>query len=265
MKEYDVLIANPAGNITAFVLNQNVEKNDYINVANKLMNIKEFDIEQVGFIKKPIAGGELRLEMMGGEFCGNATRSFGLYIANKKGETSDRTITVEISGCSNTLDVETNVTNDYARTSMPLPKVVDYIKLVNGQLLPAIVFEGIVHVIVEDEEVSNEMYEKVKKEIINKYNPEAFGLMFLKSDKLYITPVVYVRETDSLVYERSCGSGSISTAIYLAKNEKDGVFTYDIYQPGGIIETKVYKEKGKVVKATIGGKVTLSDIKTIQL
>lgn len=265
MNEYNVLIANPAGNITAFVLNQSVERKDYIDVANKLMDIKEFEIEQVGFVKSPKTCGELRLEMMGGEFCGNATRSFGLYIAAKNGETSDKTITVEISGCSNTLDVETNVTNDYARTSMPLPKGIDYISLDDGQLLPAVVFEGIVHVIAENEEVSDDMYEKVKKAVINRYNPEAFGLMFLASDKLYITPAVYVMETDSLVYERSCGSGSIATAIYLTKDEKSGVFTYDIAQPGGTIETQVYKENGNVIKATIGGKVTLSAIKTIQL
>lgn len=265
MGEYNILIANPAGNITAFVLNENVEKSDYIFVANKLMDINEFEIEQVGFVKNPKVGGELRLEMMGGEFCGNATRSFGLFIANKNGETSEKTITVEISGCSNPLDVETNVTNDYARTSMPLPKTIEYITLENGQLLPVVVFEGIVHVIAENKEVNDDMYEKVKKVVINKYNPEAFGLMFLAIDKLYITPAVYVRETDSLVYERSCGSGSIATAIHLTRNEKDGVFIYDISQPGGIIETKVYKENGNVIKATIGGKVTLSEIKTIQL
>jgi len=88
---YNVIIANPAGNITAFVLDNNIEKKDYIYVANKLMEIAELEIEQVGFVKEPKLGGELRLEMMGGEFCGNATRSFGLYLAMLKGELDEIT------------------------------------------------------------------------------------------------------------------------------------------------------------------------------
>lgn len=265
MNDYNVVIADPAGNITAIVLNRSVERKDYMHIANNLMNMHEFGIEQVGFVKNPQIGGELRLEMMGGEFCGNATRSFGLYIASCNGETDNKTITVEISGCSNKLEVETNVTNQYARTVMPLPRGINYINIDNKHSFPVIEFEGIVHVIAEDEEVSNEMYENVKQSIINKYNPEAFGIMFLNNEKLRITPVVYVRETDSVVYEQSCGSGTIATAIYLSRDNKNGIFAYDISNPGGIIEAQVYKQDCKVVKATIGGKVVLSEIKSIKL
>lgn len=148
---------------------------------------------------------------------------------------------------------------------MPLPKLIDYISIDSGHLLPAIEFEGIVHVIAENEEVSNEMYEKIKQTIINKYNPEAFGIMFLNTAELRITPVVYIRETDSVVYEHSCGSGTIATAIYLTKDNEEGVYSYDISNPGGVIEAKVYKLDGKVIKATIGGKVILSEIKSIKL
>lgn len=265
MNVYDVLIADPVGNITAIVLNRNVERKDYMYVASKLMDIHELGIEQVGFVKDPKIGGELRLEMMGGEFCGNATRSFGLYIATCKGAIDSQVISVEISGCSSTLDVETNVKNKYAKTTMPLPAGLDYISIDNHNFIPVIEFEGIVHVIAENIEVSDDMYEKIKKVLINKYDYEAFGIMFLNIDELKITPVVYVRETDSVVYEHSCGSGTMATAIYLTKDKKDGIYSYDIYNPGGIIEAQVYKQDGKITKATIGGEVILSRIKSIEL
>jgi len=148
---------------------------------------------------------------------------------------------------------------------MPIHKNIDCISLENGLKLSVIVFEGIVHVIAENEEISDEIYEEVKQIVLKKYNPEAFGLMFLQIDKLWITPAVYVKAMDSLVYEKSCGSGTVATAIYLTRNEKNGIFSYIINQPGGIIEAIIYKDNGKVIKATIGGEVILSDAIKIKL
>lgn len=54
MNEYDVLLANPVCNITAIALNENVKKENYIEIANKLMDMEEFHIEQVGFVKTAI-------------------------------------------------------------------------------------------------------------------------------------------------------------------------------------------------------------------
>nr|WP_312578528.1 hypothetical protein [Sedimentibacter sp.] len=264
MSAYDVVIADPVGNVTALVLNQDVERNDYMYIANRLMGIGELGIEQVGFVKSPKIGGSLRLEMMGGEFCGNATRSFGLYIAFCKGAVDSEIIPVEISGCSDVLNVDTNVRKGYAKTTMPLPIGIDCIVIDNNYVY-VIEFEGIVHVIAENVEVGNEIYEKIKKVLINKYDIDAFGIMFLNNDELKITPLVYVKETDSVVYEHSCGSGTIATAIYLTKDKDDGIYSYDICNPGGMIEAQVYKQDGKVVKATIGGKVILSQIKSIEL
>lgn len=264
MKEYDVLIADPAGNVTAIVLNENVDRKDYMDIANKLMDIYELGIEQVGFVKNPIVGGSLRLEMMGGEFCGNATRSFGLYIASCNGVIDSEIIPVEISGCSNVLDVYTDIKNSYAKTTMPLPVGISHIVIENIGCIPIIEFEGIVHVIVENIEAGNEIYEKIKKILINKYDIEALGIMFLNRNKLMITPLVYVVKTGTSVYEQSCGSGTIATAIYLTEGENNGVYSYDIHNPGGIIEAQVYKQDGKVVKATIGGEVILSQIKSIE-
>lgn len=64
-----------------------VERNLYAKVANELLAIKEFRGEQVGFIERH-EDGSSHMEMMGGEFCGNATRSFG-YLLGKEQESKD--------------------------------------------------------------------------------------------------------------------------------------------------------------------------------
>ena len=80
----NVLRADPAGNITLFVLDP-VEKSRRADVAAQLMAVPEYKAEQVGFVCTPQEGGDGRMEMMGGEFCGNATRAFGLLTAKKMG------------------------------------------------------------------------------------------------------------------------------------------------------------------------------------
>lgn len=258
MKEYDVVLVNPAGNITAIVLNEDVKKENYIEIANKLMELKEYNIEQVGFVKKPIMGGYSRLEMMGGEFCGNATRSFGLYLAQLKGEFDDAITEVEVSGCSDLLFVETNLKNQYAKTQMPIPINILEITLSDGKKINVVEFEGIFHAICE-ENLNDNLYDSIKEAIYEKYNPEAMGVMFLNKESIEITPIVYVKETNSKVYEQSCGSGSIASSVFLAKDNNDGVYSYKIKNPGGIIEVTLHKSNGKFTKAFIGGKVELSE------
>ena len=79
----DMAVLNPAGNITLIVTTA-VDKAAYADIAGKLLNMPELRGEQVGFLTQPKHGGAIRLEMMGGEFCGNALRSTGYYYAVPK-------------------------------------------------------------------------------------------------------------------------------------------------------------------------------------
>lgn len=264
MNVYDVLLANPAGNITAMVLDENVKNEDYIEISNKLMDLKQYNIEQVGFVKQPQIGGELRLEMMGGEFCGNATRSFGLYLAQLKGKTDDDIIAVEISGCSDLLFVETNLKNKYAKTQMPLPQNIFEINLKDGKNITVIEFEGIFHAICL-ENLNDNLYDSIKTAIYEKQSPEAMGVIFLNENSLEIEPIVYVKETNSKVYEQSCGSGSIAAAVYLSKDNSDGIYSYNIKNPGGIIEVILHRSNGEFINAFMGGTVELSEVKHIEI
>ena len=81
-----VRVADPAGNITIFVTTP-VEREKYPFIARQLLAREDLKGEQVGFIERKARGG-FRMEMMGGEFCGNASRSFGVssVSAGREGE-----------------------------------------------------------------------------------------------------------------------------------------------------------------------------------
>ena len=82
--ELNILRADPAGNITIFVLDQ-VEKAQRAAIAEKIMAIPALKAEQVGYVCPAEDDADGHMEMMGGEFCGNATRAYGMYIARQKG------------------------------------------------------------------------------------------------------------------------------------------------------------------------------------
>ena len=80
-REYTVAVLDPAGNVTAIVCSD-VPAAERARVAAQILRLPELGIEQVAFLTAPRSGGEIRLEMMGGEFCGNALRCAWLAIGN---------------------------------------------------------------------------------------------------------------------------------------------------------------------------------------
>ena len=79
--ELNILRADPAGNITIFVLDQ-VEKAHRAAIAEKIMAIPALKAEQVGYVCPAEEDADGHMEMMGGEFCGNALRCAWLAIGN---------------------------------------------------------------------------------------------------------------------------------------------------------------------------------------
>lgn len=253
----NVIAINPAGNITLIV-------KDYVApilravTANQLLSVKEWNAEQIGFAVQPkndCAAG--RLEMMGGEFCGNAARSFGYMLALEKGFVKGE-LYVEISGSSIPLLVTFDTEAGRAKIQMPVPHGCKSIEIPGLGELPIIVMEGIYHVIIENMLVSEKVVKHVIKSVYENMKPEALGMLFVQRKKM--KPVVYVAATDSLVYENSCGSGSVAYAYYLSLKYVDGVYGEVIEQPGGEIETVIEKVNGKVLRCEMGGKISIFEI-----
>jgi diaminopimelate epimerase len=280
--KYDLLIADPAKNITAFVLSR-TPPGARAALSAALLADPALGAEQAAFVIPP--GREnnryWRIEMMGGEFCGNAARSFGLYVAARTGLRGSHTVVIESSGAAAPVPVRADTVTGRAEAEIPGPRSVTALDF-EGRSLAVCVFEGITHVLAPDLEPCREIFFAIKSafEKTAPSLPGAFGVMFAgppagetdaggaeasfpsgagAADGA-MTPAVYVYGTDSLVFESSCGSGSAALAVCKSRPLGDGEARYRIRQPGGIIEARVVKRAGAAVSVAIGGPVTLREL-----
>jgi diaminopimelate epimerase len=268
---YDIVIADPAKNITVFVTSA-VPPDQRADAAKALLADPSLKAEQVGFVIPPSqnapqhspglwrGAGLWRLEMMGGEFCGNAARSFGLYVARRTGLSGKVPLEIEISGMTSPVSVRLDVERGLAEASMP-PALAQGTLACEGAVLPVYVFEGIAQVIAPDMAPSEQVFYNIKAlfeaDAAQDALPDALGVMFWDSSARLMTPAVYVRATDTLVFESSCGSGSAALGLYLTRNLNAGEELLALRQPGGVIEVRVKKQPGEAAAVSIGGPVTL--------
>lgn len=248
-----VLRADPAGNITLFVLDP-VEPGARAALAARLMELPGMGIEQVGFRCRPAEGCDGRLEMAGGEFCGNAARAFGMLIAREKGG-ADR-VRIGISGYDRPVAVDVDLTAGTARSEMPLPREVRP-AAVDGCSGVLVHLGGIAHLVVEDVPPSLDFFQRAEPVLQAIRGPEAYGVIFLAGEKL--TPLVKVPAAHTLVWEGSCGSGSLAAAVAQSQGCPDGLFTRAYRQPAGVIRARVAQRDGRIAAAYIEGPVLLGD------
>lgn len=247
----NVLRADPAGNITLFVLDP-VPSGDRAGIAARIMALPGTDVEQVGYLCPPVMGGAGRIEMAGGEFCGNATRAFGMLTAQKMGELPR--VLVEVSGCEAPVAVDIDWSNRTAKSQMPLPRSVSRVEA-DGCPGTLVDLGGIAHLVVEDVPPGLEFFQKAEPLFGAFPEADAYGVIFLNGGQM--TPLVKVPAAGTLVWEGSCGSGSLAAAAAQSRTAPDGPFVRKYIQPAGTVEAAVIRQNGEVVSAWIGGPVTL--------
>ena len=256
-----VQIANPAGNVTAYVLN-GARREEYAGIAKYIMEQTDYGVEQVGFVK-----GSDAFDMSGMEFCGNAARAFALMSAKgmidgKPSEENNTTVYVTVSDGENPIECEVDLEKSYTRISMPLPKRIK--TLSHCDFKPAeghqvIVMDGIVHMVLENVEYTEDNFEQIKEAVLTQFDPEAMGVMYVDAEALTLTPVVYVKAVDSTYVEGSCGSGTAATAAHFAMGKDDGKYQFDIKQPAGSILATAVVSDGELSRLYIEGPVEISD------
>ena len=243
-----VVRADPAGNVTLLVLDP-VPLLQRPRIAVELM--ERFGGEQVGFLVPPRLGGEARLEMMGGEFCGNALRCLGAYRAREAGPGRHA---LEISGCGRVLATETGLPGGSVRSEMPLPERTD---VWHG--MKTAVFPGIVHALHRGEPEDEGVVRSMTAALAEAYALPAAGVMYLREADMAMTPAVYVRDTDTLFFESSCASGSAAAAAVLAL-ERGESLCCGLRQPGGVITARAELRGGALARLTIEGPVFLGEV-----
>lgn len=254
---------NPTENMTILVRTP-VPRELQPQVAAKLMAENSVGAEQVGFLEEPKLTGVLaRLQMMGGEFCGNAAMSLAALKACEEGmnDGEAKIYPLEISGASERIDCRiTRRGNDYiGAVHMPLPEEIAEKELEDGMVLPVVRFSGIAHVIVGEKNMSCAEAERAISRWCRRLDMDALGILLVNEEMNRIHPLVYVRETDSSVWERGCGSGTAALGAYLARNAHANVQTA-VVQPGGVISVWASWSEDSVREIEISGRVKIAAI-----
>ena len=249
MRKLRIVRADPAGNITLFVLTP-VEKAQCAAIAADLMKIGELKAEQVGFV---FPNGHM--EMEAGEFCGNASRAYGYLLARQQGLTGRHTMHLSVSGCDHPIAVTVDMDAGTSEAEMPLPRFVRPVN-VDGTAGTLVHLGGIAHLVVQGVTPSREFFEEAEPLFEKEPGLEAYGVCFLAGERM--TPLVKVPEAGTLVFEGSCGSGTLASAIALSEGH-EGRFSAALTQPAGTVCASVTRQAGAVVAASIGGAVTLGE------
>ena len=215
--------------------------------------------EQAGFIEPPtLPGARLRLQMAGGEFCGNATMCLGAYLAREEGLNigESRNYLLEVSGADAPLccKVETLGENEWrGEVTLPGTARLTSVTLPDGRCFPLVCLPGISHIIAPQSRLSMAEAEKLLPQLCRELETDALGIMLTKDESCReITPLVYVKEIDSLYPERGCASGTAAVGAYLA-NRNGKEMTMDVAQPGGVLQVCACPEGA----LRIAGKVKL--------
>lgn len=251
---------SPSENTTIIVTDPSVKQGDYSKIAKAAMAYTHLYGEQVGFLTQKHSGrAKGRMEMSGGEFCGNGLLALGAYLAWTEGIEKD-TFFLEFSGAANTLvcEVEKIRPEKYrVKGEMPVKgyrvskkEVKAGEKSVSGDLVE---MEGITHFLFQkpEEESFKEDYPEMLKNLSKDGKNLAYGALGyqIRKDSIHLSPWVYVPEVDSLREERSCGSGSLALGLLWAK-EKEESIKIEIKQPGGTIAVEIaYDRRAKKVTA----------------
>ncbi len=253
-----VAIAYPSGNTTAVVYDQlskdSILPNEQIINAWTKKASNQPGVEQCCFVTLPKDKEAVaRVEMFGGEFCGNATRSVIQLITEGK----DYRGLIEVSGVNRPLNFD--VANGIITLEMPLSHELATI-VKEGTLVQ---LDGIAQLVVTDLEQKNRPAREVLDTLLreNKYglvDQPAVGVSFYDPESAQAQFCVWVGGTVQTIFdETACGSGTcaIGVAAALVAGENK---TLEVIQPSGEkIATTATIENSEVVSSYISGTVRI--------
>lgn len=252
---------NPNGNITILVI-EPIDRLRQPVIAEELMAYEGVFAEQVGFLERGgLPGACARLQMMGGEFCGNASMSLAAWLAYAENMPINETriYPLEVSGLEGLLDCRIRRIGEsrfHGEVPMPLPEEILETEILSGCTVPLVRFPGIVHAILPENAMDDAQAEKLISQCCAALNAKAMGFLFTNADFSRIRPLVYVADTDTAVWENGCGSGTAALGAYAAMRAQ-GAIQKEILQPGGKICVSAQWEGGKVRRIEIGGSVSI--------
>lgn len=256
-------IVYPSGNTTAVVFDQildadRMDLNSRVMSAWKVKEATQPEIEQCCFVTLPKnLEAVARVEMFGGEFCGNATRSVIQLITEGK----DYQGMIEVSGVDRPLNF--NVSNGVIVVEMPLPQDGNLAtQVAEGTLVR---LDGITQLLVTDTKIQQS---RTPRELLsdllarNSYGiaeQPAVGITYYDRATKNAEFGVWVKEVNTVFDETACGSGTCAIGVASALDAKQNQ-KIEVVQPSGesiTTEATFDNESGKVVASNIAGKVSV--------
>lgn len=253
----------PSGNTTAIVFDQLLDQ-DREELNNRIMerwktDYTEFpEIEQCCFMTLPRSPEAIaRVEMFGGEFCGNATRSVIYALTGG----NDYEGLIEVSGVARPLEFK--IENEEITLEMPLPKELGIEEVEEGTLVQ---LDGIAQLVVIDPKEARtpaQLLRELKNQAKYDLNTQpAVGVSYYDTTTSSTKFNVWVNAIDTVFDETACGSGTCAIGVAIATKRRESI-TLGVIQPSGetIKVNCIWDDiKGQVTRAEIIGKVeTLYD------
>lgn len=228
--------ASPGGNATILVLDP-VPAGRRPELSRRLMDANHLQAEQVGFLD--LEARPVRLDMMGGEFCGNACRVAAAVMAREgaglAAEGAELRGELSVSGVERPVGLR--VVGEDCWVDMPLPEAGSGHPI--AELAPGmglVRLPGITHLCLDEElHPFPEDFAGAASALRARFglDAEAVGCVWYASGPCRaIKPVVWVRSTGSTHYETGCGSGSLALALWLGRGQNFPT-EFSVLQPSG--------------------------------
>ncbi len=246
MNKIRYVLLDPTGNLTCLVTDP-VPPGMRSAVTDTLMD----RCEQVGYLT--LSGETPRLEMMGGEFCGNAAMACAAYLAEKAGAKGKTTVPLSVSGAEGTVECSVRPLSPglwEGRVAMPTVRGCRPVDL-GGRTAVLVSMEGIAHLITEGPPLEKAEAEALLMKAAPALPEEAVGLLQWDGDLM--RPLVLVKKSGTLVWENGCGSGSTALCAFLALSR--GVKRITVRQPGGTILAEANTLSDGSVRVSITGSI----------
>ncbi|MEK4113437.1 diaminopimelate epimerase [Paenibacillus sp. DS2363] len=263
-QEIDFIKFSPTQNMTILVKTDHAAEK-YNHIATRLMSYDNVYAEQVGFIEpKRRPEAVARLEMAGGEFCGNACMALAAHLASEAGlaQQESMDIMLEVSGTDQLIMCHVKKQqNEYdCQVTMPIPKQIEQrtIRYEGIELDMVIIrYAEFIHIVIEVDDFDDAMKKRAQtlaRLLGLTLGDKLIGILLYQSHSEEMAPLIYVPELDSLIWERGCGSGTASVGAYLAWSQQRGITQY-IKQPGGAIKVVAQWNGAELGSITIEGSV----------
>ena len=262
MRSLRYALLNPTGNRTCLVLDP-ISDAARPGITAALMD----RCEQVGYLmpaSKPSAMA--RLQMMGGEFCGNASMATAAFLLRDRlTPGQEETVYLEVSGADAPVRCAIRREEKGWRGTVTMPPVEEIRRTRVGAVpLTAVTLPGMVHLIDVGASRGRDEAEALLTRAAAEIQAPALGLLRWEETSGRMTPLVFVRESQTLVWETACGSGSTAIAAWMAWKAGKSA-EVEIEQPGGVLAVRAEWRDGGVRELRLTGHVTLEAEETLEL